>query len=136
MLSQTSAVAPHTPAEIAAADRARALAGRVPPAPVSPLIVVAAGGGVGLVGLAYQFFVFKPARDALVAAPNDVKYANIYPAFRDDRIASVGIYGAAAATIAIGAVLYYKAAKRRHRPATISAAIAPRAAMVIWEWQR
>ncbi len=101
---QTVEIALKTPAELAPPPPPPP----EPEPPRAPLYVIAAGGVVGLGGLAYHLLVFKPAYDRLASAPNVFAYADDRPDFRTKRDVTIGIYSAAAVTIAIGAILHWK----------------------------
>lgn len=112
-----------------------------PAAPASkvPLVVMASGGGLVLVGAALHLFYFRPIKDDLQAASdaNDQQeYNKLSPKFDTRRNVTIAVYGVGAATLVTGLILKFTVFKQKESPVQVSVTPHEGGGMVSVGWQR
>jgi hypothetical protein len=101
-----------------------------------PTIVVFGGVALGLAGGAFQLFVYKPAHDRLVSAPDETIYNDRIASFKDRRDITIGLYVGATVAVATGVVLRYTVFGGRESPVAVGAMVDSGGGIVSLAWSR
>ncbi|MBL0216564.1 MAG: hypothetical protein IPQ07_22110 [Myxococcales bacterium] len=112
--------------------------GHAAPASKVPLVLMATGGGLVVVGAALHVFYFKPARDDLKDAKTQTDYNTINATnkFEKSRNITLAVYGVGAATLVTGLILKFTVFKQKEAPVQVGVTPHDGGGVVTVGWSR